>query len=354
MPTTWQIDRPQLQELGGAGEPIVAVHVVLVSGRLDVVAQPDRSSARLDVRDVAGRPLAVSLAHGTLRVEHHKDAGGNVLDMLKGMFTGATTSSAQLTLTVPATAKVTVTTVSADALVSCVTGDVTINTVSGALSLARLSGRVDVKTVSSSIDASGLAGELRSKSVSGRLTVDESALRSAKLATVSGPLVLDLVGSTSLVTATGISADITIRIPRDSGYDVSAGSQSGHVVVDGHTLSGGEGAEKGGHRSLGDRTFAIKARTVSGNVVVLRDGSASAGLGAAGLRPLSGDASDVQDVRRPADGNPEGSPHPDRSDDPTSGSRNADGPDKADSGAGSGVPGPNGAAGSSADDSWSI
>lgn len=306
MGRTWQIDRPAVEEVGGAGEPVRAVHVVLLGGRVDVVAHAGRGSVRLDVQEVLGRPLGVSLSDGTLRVEQHKEPGLPFLEMVKGFF-AAGASSTRLTLTVPAGAKVSVTTVSADALVGGVTGDVTVNTVSGAVSLSRLTGRVDVRTVSSPVDAACLGGELRSKSVSGRLTVDESALRSAKLATVSGPLILDLVGSTGLVTANAVSGDVTIRIPDGAGYDVTAASQSGHVVVDGHTLSGGAEAEKGGHRFEGDRTFAIKARTVSGNVVVLRGGSdrpdaVPESADPAGPLPrLTGRGDDVQDTR-PASG----------------------------------------------------
>lgn len=295
MDQTWQIDQPQAIEVGGLGDPVQHVSVVLVSGRIDVVAHGDRVGVRCDVREVSGRPLTASFAAGMLRLEHHKESGGQLLDIVKGFLAGGRNASTRVTLTVPTGTRVTINTVGADVLVGGLDGDVAINTVSGAISLSRLGGRVDVKTVSSSIDASGLRGELKSKSVSGRLTVDESALRSAKLGTVSGPILLDLVGDSGLVTATGVSGDLTVRIPRHSGYDVSAGSQTGHVVVDGQTLSGGSEGDKGGHRAEGDRAFAMKLRSVSGNVVVLRDGDG----GQASASPFGGgvDIGDVQDVR---------------------------------------------------------
>lgn len=292
---TWHLDRPQTQEYGGPGEPVESVNVVLVSGRLDIVAHAGRSSVRCDVAEVLGRPLTVSSTDGALRIEHHKEAGGGqLLEMVKGFLANSRNATARITLTVPVGTRVSVNTVGADVLVGGVDGDAQVNTVSGAVSLSRLGGRVDVKTVSSAIEASGLRGELKSKSVSGRLTVDASALRSAKLGTVSGPILLDLVGGSGLVTATGVSGDITVRLPQGAGYDVTAGSQTGHVVVDGHTLSGGSGSDKGGHRADGDRSFAMKLRSVSGNVVVLRDG---AGGQQAASPFLAGDsAGDVQDV----------------------------------------------------------
>lgn len=299
--STWQIDGPQTQEYGGSGRPVQAVTVVLVSGRLDVVAHPGQHCVRVDVQEVQGRPLQASLIDGTLKLEHHKDAGGGqLLEMIKGFLANSRNASVRATLTVPVGTRVSVNTVGADVLVGGVDGDVMVNTVSGSVSLSRLGGRVDVKTVSSAIDASGLRGELKSKSVSGRLTVDASALRSAKLGTVSGAMLLDLVGSSGLVTANGVSGDVTVRIPTGSGYDVTAGSQSGHVVVDGQTLSGGSGSDKGGHRSEGDRSFAMKLRTVSGNVVVLRDGDG--GQHAASPFTGVGSQDEVQDVlhTRPA------------------------------------------------------
>lgn len=304
---TWHLDRAQTQEYGSVGEPVHSVNVVLVSGRLDVVAHPGRNSVRCDVQEVLGRPLTVSNTDDALRIEHHKDSvgggaggGGQILDMIKGFLANSRSATARITLTVPVGTRITVNTVGADVLVGGVDGDVSVNTVSGAISLSRLGGRVDVKTVSSAIDASGLRGELKSKSVSGRLTVDASALRSAKLGTVSGPMLLDLVGGSGLVTASGVSGDLTVRIPQGTGYDVTAGSQTGHVVVDGHTLSGGSGSDKGGHRAEGDRSFAMKLRSVSGNVVVLRDGEG----GQQAASPfLAGDADgDVQDVLPGASG----------------------------------------------------
>ncbi len=303
MEQTWQIDRAQTLDVGGPGEPVGTLAVVLVSGRIDIVAHADASAVRADVHEVQGRPLSASYAGGVLRLEHHKEQGGAFLDMVKGFLANSRTSSARLTVTVPVGTRVSVTTVGADVLVGGLDGEVSINTVSGAVSLSRLGGRVDVKTVSSAVDASGLRGELKSKSVSGRVTVDASALRSAKLATVSGPILLDLIGSAGLVTANGVSGDITVRIPRTVGYDVTAASQSGHVVVDGQTLSGGADADKGGHRSDGDRAFAMKLRCVSGNVVVLRDGDELdrvGGSGAGFLREAGSD--DVQDTRPGAGG----------------------------------------------------
>lgn len=300
---TWQIDRPQTQEYGATSGPVHTVTVGLVSGRLDVVAQPGRASVRCDVQDVQGRPLSVSSTGGALRIEHHKDSNGQLFDMVKSFLATGRSSKVRLTLTVPAGTKVSVNTVAADVLVGGVDGEVSINTVSGSVSLSRLGGRVDVKTVSGAVDASGLRGELKSKSVSGRVTVDGSALRSAKLGTVSGPVLLDLAGNAGLITASGMSGDITVRIPAGSGYDVTAGSQSGHVVVDGETLSGGSGSDKGGHRAEGDRAFAMKLRSVSGNVVVLCDGDERDEQAASPFVVAGEGSGDVQDVRpaHPAD-----------------------------------------------------
>lgn len=311
---TWEIDEPKASEIGGVGEPLKAVAVTLVSGRLDIVSHGGQGSARYEVHEVAGRPLAASFAGGTLRLEQHKDPRGQLLETLKGFLGGNRHVTARITLTVPTGTRVQVNTVSADVLVGGVGGDVTVNTVSGALSLTRLSGRIDAKTVSSNVDAGQLSGELKSKTVSGRLTVDDSTLRSAKIATVSGAVLLDLRGGSSLVTVNGVSSDVTVRIPAGAGYDVSATSTSGHVVVDGQTLSGGTSGEKGGHRSEGDRHFAMKARTVSGNIVVLRGEPTSTGtVFGSDAGYLEGDVQDVRPSQRASGGaTPQDEPPADR------------------------------------------
>ncbi len=299
----WQIDAPTAGTIGGGGEPVRQVSLVLAAGRLDVVADETARAVHYEIAEVQGRPLWVSWDSGRLKFEQHKDPGSQWLDALKDLLSGPRAISARVVLTVPADVKVSVTSVNADVLVSGVSGKVSVNTVLGGVSLSRLGGVTRVKTVSSGIDASGLSGELHAKSMSGALTVDASPLRAVTVATVSGAARLDLTGAASVLTANAVSGDLTVRIPAHAGYDITAQSGSGRVIVDGHPLGEQNQDAEGDHRFDGDRAFAVKARSVSGDVVLLRGPS----LVAREPRPPLFDAGrgDVQDSRpsdRPADG----------------------------------------------------
>lgn len=275
-----QIDHPHQQSFGGADQPVDSVSVIVPAGSIDVVTHSDPHWAHLDVHEVAGAPISVTFEGGALKVEQFKDADGQVWGALKG-FLGGTFGAAfgasaanllgRITLTVPSSAKVSVKTVTADILVGGVEGGVGVHTVSGTITLDRLAGNADVNTVSGDAEAASCTGELKVKTVAGRVTVQDSALRSCKLNSVSGSAAIDLSTGPSLVTANAVSGDLTIRMPAHTGYDATVASTSGHVVVDGHSLRSDDG-KRGGRSHEGDRSVAIKARTVSGNVVVLRTG----------------------------------------------------------------------------------
>lgn len=308
-----QIDHPTRTEFGGPGDGVRAVSLIVPSGSVDIVAHPDPYTAVLEVHEVSGAPLAVSFEGGTLKVEQYKDSSGQVWGALKGFLGGAFGAqgpglTGRITLSVPREAKVSLKTVTADALVGGAAGDVSAHSVSGTLTLDHLAGVVDVNAVSGDVEAAGCSGELKAKTVSGRITVQDAVLRSVKLNSVSGAAVVDLRTGPCLITANTVSGDLTVRMPAATGYDATVSSTSGHVVVDGQTLHSEDG-KRGGHRYEGDRSVALKARTVSGNVVVLRDGGSPGGGGTAG--PVVGQAhpgsEDVQDVRRPAPEDPQGS-----------------------------------------------
>lgn len=300
-----QIDHPHQQSFGGADQAVGSVSVVIPAGSIDVVTHADPHCAHLSVHEVAGAPISVTFEAGVLKVEQFKDADGQVWGALKG-FLGGTFGAAfgastanllgRVTLTVPTSVKVSVKSVTADVLVGGVEAGVGVHTVSGAITLDRLTGNVDVNTVSGDAEAASCTGELKVKTVAGRVTVQDSALRSCKLNSVSGSAAIDLSTGPSLITANAVSGDLTIRMPAHTGYDATVASTSGHVVVDGHNL-GSQDGKRGGRSHEGDRSVAIKARTVSGNIVVLRTGDDEpTGTGPVVAEPHPG-MHDVQDVR---------------------------------------------------------
>jgi tripartite-type tricarboxylate transporter receptor subunit TctC len=61
-----------------------------------------------------------------------------------------------------------------------------------------------------------------------------------------------------------------VRIPPGGGFDVTARTASGQVVIDGRKVTIPGSNRPGGQMSDGDKALGVKAHSVSGNVVVLR------------------------------------------------------------------------------------
>ena len=124
----------------------------LVAGRVDIVTHDDSPTARLEVHSVDGKPLLVTWDGSTLKVSHVKDKEGNLWENLKRFGKEHDRLNARVSLSVPTRTDVTVSTVSADALVSGVRAGVKVNTVSGSLTLADVIGEVDANTVSGELE----------------------------------------------------------------------------------------------------------------------------------------------------------------------------------------------------------
>ncbi len=271
MAQQWQIDGPRVLDIGTEAEAVAVLKVALVAGRVDIVTHDDSPTARLEVHEVTGPPLTVEWNSATLRVSHVTDNTAGWWDQLKRLGTRTKDASARVSLSVPATATVGVGTVSAETLITGVGADVSARTVSGRLTLADLTGQIGVNTVSGTVEADHLDGALKVKTVSGAVTVRNSRLNPVRLNTVSGDVTLDLTNQRLELNANAVSGDVTVRIPSGGGYDVSARSVSGHVVIDGQAMSAAAGTSKGESRLTdGDRSLQIAARSVSGDVVVLR------------------------------------------------------------------------------------
>ena len=187
------------------------------------------------MHEVVGRPLQVTWTGSTLRVSHVKDDDGNLFESLKRSFGsfGDKQLSARVSLSVPSTTEVGVSTISAEALVNGVRAEVRANTVSGVLTLDDITGDV-------------------------------------KANTVSGDITLDLTSGKARISSNSVSGDVTVRIPPGGGFDVTAHTASGQVVIDGRKVTIPGSDRPGGQMSDGDKALGVKAHSVSGNVVVLR------------------------------------------------------------------------------------
>ena len=270
MTQEWQIDGPKVLDIGGEFETVKKLSLGLVAGRVDIVTHDDSPTARLEVHEIDGQPLLVVWNGSTLQVSHVKDKNGNLWESVKAFGQDKGKRSARISVSVPATTEISANTVSADTLINGVRARVKANTVTGAITLDDITGNVDANTVSGDIECHALSGDFKGNTVSGELTVQASRLNQINLNTVSADVTLDLTDGKAQIQSFSVSGDITVRIPRGGGYDVTARTAAGQVVIDGQSMHGNAQHQRGGMLSEGDKALVVKATSVSGNVVVLR------------------------------------------------------------------------------------
>lgn len=279
MAQEWQIDGPKVLDIGDENETVGKLRLGLVAGRVDIVTHDDSPTARLEVHEVTGQPLLVSWDGWTLKINHLRDKNGNWWDALMSLGQDKGKRRARISISVPARTDINASTVSAEALINGIRASVKANTVTGSLTLDDIVGDVDANTVSGDIECQGLDGDFTGKSISGAVTVQASRLRQVKLNTVSGDVTLDLTDGGAQIQSNAVSGDVTVRIPHGRGFDVSAHTASGHVVIDGQSMNANSARQHGGKLSDGDKALVIQANSVSGNVVVLRTSNIQDSLG---------------------------------------------------------------------------
>jgi Putative adhesin len=270
MAQEWQIDGPKVLDIGDEHETVRKLKLGLVAGRVDIVTHDDSPTARLEVHEVAGKPLLVTWDGSTLKVTHVKDKEASLWDSVLSFTQDKGRRSARVSISVPATTRINASTVSAEALITGARATVKANTVTGVITLDDIAGDVDANTVSGDIECHDLTGDFKGNSVSGALTVQASRLGQIRLNTVSGDIALDLTDGRAQIQSNSVSGDVTVRIPAGGGYDVAAHTAVGHIVIDGQSMNGDAPFQRGGQLSDGDKALVIKANSVSGNVVVLR------------------------------------------------------------------------------------
>ena len=270
MAQEWQIDGPKVLDIGDENETVGKLKLGLVAGRVDIVTHDDSPTARLEVHEIAGQPLMVGWDGWTLTISHVKDNDNSFWDNVKSLGQEKNKRSARISISVPATTDISASTVSADALINGARAKVKANTVTGSLTLDDIIGDVDANSVSGDIECHSLVGDFRANLVSGALTVQASRLSKIKLITVGGDITLDLTDGGAQIQSNSVSGDVTVRIPQGGGYDVSARTAAGHIVIDGQSMDGNAPHGHGGRLIEGDKALVIKANSVTGNVVVLR------------------------------------------------------------------------------------
>ncbi|MFD3927476.1 DUF4097 domain-containing protein [Streptomyces sp. NPDC058614] len=249
--------------------PVTALHVRVVNGTVNVVGT-DEGSARLEVSELEGPPLVVTQKDGTLTVAYEDLPWKGFLKWLdrKGW-----RRSVVVSLAVPASTRVEVGVVGANAVVSGTDGRVEVKGVTGDTTLVRIAGQVRVDTVSGNLEAQAVTGDLRFNSVSGDLTVVEGSGSSVRAESVSGSMIVDLdtTGFPTDVQLSNVSGEIAIRLPHPADAVVEANTTSGKVsnAFEDLRVNGQWGAKKITGR-LGAGNGKLKAMTVSGSIALLR------------------------------------------------------------------------------------
>lgn len=224
----WTVTGPQTIDVDG----VSSLKLGIVRGRFDIVTH-DETVARIEVSEVSGDPLAISLVNGRLEIRHQLHGPQGWFKNLMNTVNNSSSNSVVISIALPAGVEVEAGTVSGDGMVSGISGHTRLNTVSGSVLADGTSGDLAVSTVSGEVIARNHHGVLTAKSVSGEVTAS-GEFSHIRANTVSGDLSFDLHGFTQDFGANSVSGDVTIRVPHDVGVDIIAKSASGAVVIN-HT-----------------------------------------------------------------------------------------------------------------------
>jgi len=223
---SWTVTGPQTIDVDG----VRSLKLGIVRGRFDIVTH-DEDVARIEVSEVDGDPLAVSLTEGRLEVRHQLHGPQGWFKNLMGTVNNNSSNSVVISIALPAGVDVEAGTVSGDGMVSGLTGHTRLNTVSGSVRADGPAGELAVSPGSNEVIARNHHAALTAKSVSGEVTAS-GEFSNIRANTVSGDLSFDLHGFTPDCGANSVSGDVTIRLPHDVGVDIIAKSASGAVVID--------------------------------------------------------------------------------------------------------------------------
>jgi hypothetical protein len=250
-------------------DSVTSLKLGMVRGRFDVVAHHEPVT-RIEISEVQGDPVAVSLEDGRLEVRHQLHGPQGWFKNLMGTVSHNSENYAVISIAVPPTVEVEAGTVSGDGLVSGMAGRTRLNTVSGSVMSDGTDGELHVNTVSGEVSARDHSGVLTAKTVSGEVTASGNFTH-IRANTVSGGMSFDLLGYTQDFWANSVSGDLTIRIPHDVGVDIVAKSASGTVVIDQHKyhVPGGKVETIAGPDA---KLMLVRTNSVSGTTSIFHSG----------------------------------------------------------------------------------
>lgn len=256
------------------------IGAVVIALSFSAQAQGERVDQQLDIPanarvvidtmrgDVDIRGGSKNVAHVTGRIDKHAEKfifelNGDTLTIKVEMPKRGNYNDDdgnELTITLPATARVEARGVSVDFKLANFQSAVTANTVSGDIDANKLTGKLQLESVSGDVEAKDLTGELVLRSVSGDVKDQGSDSSRATYATVSGDV--DVKTNANVVRVEAVSGDVKLALERIESLQVN--SVSGDV--DAHLEVAREGR--------------VNVESVSGEVTMLFKGSINADIDA--------------------------------------------------------------------------
>jgi DUF4097 and DUF4098 domain-containing protein YvlB len=279
-----------------------SLKATLLGGQIDIIGH-DEPGARVEVHSVTHRELKIAIEGDHLEIDHPQLRWDNVVDLM-GSF-GQRKASVSVSVLVPRATAVTLGTVTADALVTGVSGSARFSTVSGEIQTDGLEGDLVLHSISGELSAQNHDGSVSADSVSGDITLS-GRLHRVKADTVSGDVFADVDGRCDRIRVNTVSGALTARIDRSLGAVYTVNTVSGTLQLDGQVVKGTRG--RGYHQTVaGEEDFSteILANTLSGNISVIRRdgrgqsatddafaGTASPSAGSPGGAPTNDEATD--------------------------------------------------------------
>lgn len=256
----WTVDEPTKIDFDG----VVALKANIVAGTISVLPTGDRPALRVD--EISAHPLEVVHEAGMLSLTQKGSGVEGVLRWLQNP-RGRTS----ITVTVPADCPVTLNLVTANAVVTGMTGRVSVKTASGGVTLDGVTGSIDANTATGSIEAQGLGGSMRFNSVSGDLALARGLVHRLNAQTVSGRITTDVeLRDTADVQIRTVSGEVTMRLPRSTSAKVALASVGGRIDAGFDGLERDERAVgKALTGTLGGGAASLNVNSVSGAITLL-------------------------------------------------------------------------------------
>jgi hypothetical protein len=257
---TWLVDGPKTIDL----ERVHALKVGLIGGHIDVIAH-DEPGMRIEVHEVSGKDLKITVGAGAVEINHAQVGWENWLEVFSNF--GRPALRATLSVMVPRDVHLKLGVVSASVLVSGVHDDANVSSVSGEILMDSTSGAIELNAVSGELIARGHTGDIAANNVSGSFTAT-GTLRSVHCNGVSGPVFLDIAGAPDEIQVNTVSGGVTARLEAVMPVHYTVSTLSGRLIIDGTDIPKVHGVRVG---SVGEgpHHLAFSANSVSGDVSIL-------------------------------------------------------------------------------------